>query len=135
MRWKILFFFPITIKAFRLFGVWNIENQKNIVIYVKENHIEGVMNEKQSVEMEITKINENTIFLDNMKVLKRPADWFNIIKYKNYIDIFKKIRHHGIVCEYYFKDENNIHVKPHIGDERFEMILYRLPQNDVKNDF
>jgi len=132
MKWRfLLIFFPLSASSFSpgLLGKWKPDNLPNIMIHVKEDSVIGTMDDKHSVEMEIVKTEEEEIFLDKIQLKQKPADWFNVIKYKKYITVFQKIRKHGIVCQLFFMDENNLKILSTIGDESHHFLLEKILEN------
>lgn len=129
MKWKILvFFFPVATVSFSIgiLGKWRPDNLSNVMIHVMDEKVVGTMDEKHSVEMEIMKQNKHEIVLGRIKLKQKPSDWFNVIKYKEYIDIFRKIREFGIVCKYGFLDEKNLEISSKIGEEEYRFLLEKI---------
>jgi len=125
MKWKILLiFFPVGACSFSFVGKWRVSN---IIIDAKETHIIGTINENKTImEMEIKEYNTDKIVLENLHIIKRPKDWFNLVKYKDHLDIFNKIKKEGLVCGLSFIDEDNLVVEPQIGDEDYRFVLLRV---------
>lgn len=134
MKWKtLLILFPVATWSFSFIGKWKPENLANIIIHAKETHVIGIVSENKSIiKMEIKEYDKKKIVLNNINVVKKPFDWLNLAKYKDYIGIFNKIQNEGLVCEFDFLDENNLIINPQIGEENYKFILNRL---DEKNDF
>jgi hypothetical protein len=131
MKWKILLFifFPATVVVSFSVGVlgrWRPGQLPGIMIHVMEEKVVGTVDDRHSVEMTIVRHNKNKIWLDNIQLKKKPSDWFNVIKYKDYIDIFRKIRKMGVACQYDFVDENNLEILSTIGDEQYKFILKKI---------
>jgi hypothetical protein len=129
MKWRFLLLcFPFSASSFStgLLGKWKPNNIPNIMINVMEDKVIGTMDDKHSVEMEIMKKDEDEIFLDKIQLKRKPADWFNVIKYKKYITIFQKIRRYGIVCQLSFMDEKNLKILSKIGDESHHFLLEKM---------
>lgn len=98
------------------------------MIHVVDKNIIGTMNDKQAIEMNIIDHDQNKIVLNNLKIKQKPPDWFNIVKYKDYIKIFQKVRQYGIVCDICFLDEDSLEIKSQIGEQYFQFILSRIQQ-------
>jgi hypothetical protein len=125
MKWKfLLIFFPVGTCSFSFIGKWRV---MDVIIDAKETHVIGTINENKSiVEMEIKEYSTDKIVLDNLNIIKKPKDWFNVVKYKNHVDIFRKIKKEGLVCGLSFIDENNLMVEPQIGEEDCRFVLLRI---------
>lgn len=139
MKWKILLFifFPATVVVSFSVGVlgrWRPGQLPSIMIHVMEEKVVGTVDDRHSVEMTIVRHNKNKIWLDNIQLKKKPSDWFNVIKYKDYIDIFRKIRKMGVACQYDFVDENNLEILSTIGDEQYKFILKKILEWKEKNN-
>lgn len=130
MKWKILLFmfFPATIVSFStgILGKWRPNNLSNVMIHVMNEKIVGTMDDKHSVEMEIMKQNQQEVVLGRIQLKEKPSDWFNIIKYKEYINLFRKIREFGIVCKYGFLDEKSLEISSKIGEEEYRFLLEKI---------
>ena len=96
------------------------------MIHVMDEKVVGTMDEKHSVEMEIMKQSKQEIVLGKIKLKQKPYDWFNVIKYKEYIDFFRKIREFGIVCKYGFLDEKSLEISSKIGEEEYRFLLEKI---------
>lgn len=129
MKWKILFlFFPVATVSFStgILGKWRPDNLSNVMIHVMNEKVVGTMDDKHSVEMEIMKQNQQEIVLGRIQLKQKPSDWFNIIKYKDYIALFRKIQQLGIVCKYGFLDEKNLEISSKIGEEEYQFLLEKI---------
>lgn len=140
MKWQLLFMvFWRVLYAYPWLGRWVPENMKNVVIHVKHEYVVGTIDDNQSVQMKIRDVGKNMMILDTIEIQRKPRDWMNVVKYRNHIEIFRKIKDHGIECEFHFIDENKMNVKPKIGDNTYEdFILWRDSgdrEEKEKNDF
>lgn len=95
-----------------------------------ENKIIGTMDNKHSVKMEIMEHNRNKIFLDNLQLIRKPQDWFNVFKYQEYLNLFQKIKQNGILCQILFLDENQLEIGSLIGDIRYTIFLEKILDNE-----
>ena len=120
---KIVSFSPIL-------GKWRPNNAPNVVFHVMENKIIGTMDNKHSVKMEIMEHNRNKIFLDNLQLIRKPQDWFNVFKYQEYLNLFQKIKQNGILCQILFLDENQLEIGSLIGDIRYTIFLEKILDNE-----
>lgn len=131
-RGMIFFLFPMGVVSFSLFGIWRPDNLTNIRINIKENVVVGTMEDNQSaVQMDIVHGSQSKR-LRNLRLVKKPDDWYNFTKYKDYIYLFKKIlqEQEGIQCDYSFLDHDKILVEPQIGEDKHQIILYRMDKNE-----
>lgn len=96
------------------------------MIHVMEEKIVGTMDEKHSVEMKIVKNDTCEICLENIQLKQKPFIWFDVIKYKEYLEIFKKIQQLGITCQYYFLDEKSLEVSSKIGENEYRFLLEKI---------
>ena len=130
MKWKILLFmfFPTAIVSFStgILGKWRPGHLTNVMIHVMEEKIVGTMDEKHSVEMKIVKHDTCEICLENIQLKQKPFIWFDVIKYKEYLEIFKKIQQLGITCQYYFLDEKSLEVSSKIGENEYRFLLEKI---------
>lgn len=134
MNWKIFLFmfFPATVVSFStgILGKWRPGHLTNVMINVMEEKIVGTMDEKHSVEMKIVKHDMREICLENIQLKQKPFIWFDVIKYKDYIDIFRKIRKFGITCQYYFLDEKSLEVSSKIGENEYRFLLEKILEEE-----
>ena len=96
------------------------------MIHVMDKKVVGTMDDRHSVEMEIVKHDTHEICLGNIQLKQKPSDWFNIIKYKDYINLFRKIKQLGIVCEYGLLDENSLEVSSKVGEQEYRILLEKI---------
>lgn len=134
MKWKSLLFifFPAVVVSFStgIMGKWRPGHLTNVMIHVMEEKVVGTMDEKHCVEMTIVKHDPHEICLDNIQLKQKPFDWFNVIKYKEYIDIFRKIRQYGITCQYGFIDEKNLEISSKIGENEYRFLLEKILEEE-----
>lgn len=137
MKWKILLFvlFPATVVSFStgIMGRWRPNHSPNVMIHVMEEKVVGTMDDRHSVEMTIVKQDAHEICLDNLQLKQKPFVWFDVIKYREYVEIFRKIRQCGIVCQYVFLDENIVEISSTIGEEHYRFILEKRENNGSSN--
>lgn len=129
MKWKVWFLlFPTATVSFPsgLLGKWRPDNLPNIMIHVMDQCVVGTMNEKHTVQMDIRYQKTHEIILDNIQLQKKPSDWFNVVKYKDYIRIYKKIKEYGITCNFSFRDEKNLEIWSKIGEEKYQFLLQKI---------
>lgn len=136
MKWKSiagLIFLPMTSWSFSLMGTWRPKNLTNIMINIQEKAVIGVMSDNNSeIHIDIKDTCQEVIWLNNIRIVKKPSDWYNYKKYKDYINIFQQIQKvDGIICGYMFIDKDNILVEPHIGNDKHQFMLLRTI---VKNE-
>lgn len=121
----------VVISSYPLMGRW-VANIPGVVVDIGKTHVIGTVNEKESVEMKIVRTGENTVALNDLRVRKKPPDWFNIVKYKNHFDIFQKIKQYGLICHFHFIDHDLLEVRPEIGDSVYEFTLSRFHDPELK---
>lgn len=109
-----------------LLGKWQPDNLPNIMIHVMDQCVVGTMNEKHSIQMDIKDQKKHEIVLDNIQLRKKPLDWFNVVKYKDYIYIFQKIQEYGIVCRFSFLDEKSLEIWSKIGEKKYRFLLQKI---------
>lgn len=136
MKLKLRFLVALFCRAvmsYPIVGKWVPTNMSGVILDVSETHVIGTMNEKESVEMKIVGLNEKIFTLNDLRIRKKPADWFNAIKYKDHIDMFQKIKHYGIVCHFNFINNGDIlEIRPKIGESEYEFILTRQHDPEIK---
>lgn len=136
MKWGSvlgLILLPMTSWSFSLTGTWRPENITNIMINVQEKAVVGTMTDNNSeVHIDIGDSQQTMLWLNNIRLVRKPWDWYNFYKYKQYIHIFRQIqKHDGIMCGYMFIDKDNILVEPYIGNDKHQFMLLRTI---VKNE-
>lgn len=127
MKWKMLFLlFPVTAWSFCIIGKWSPINSPEVVIDVQEKTVIGLLDNDKSVQMDIQYLWEDRLQLDNVQLIQRPSDWYNVVKYRSFIKIFQKIKQYGLLCQIYFLNNNHLIVEPQIGKETFKLMLMRI---------
>jgi hypothetical protein len=64
--------------------------------------------------------------LQNLRMVERPHDWFNILKYSKYMGYTEKIRQHGIIVRAIVYDSDRIKIQADIAtDQISEFSLIR----------
>lgn len=125
MKWCIIILLLCRIAAaFTISGIWR-PSHYDVGISVDDETVYGIINDKQYIKMTIVDRHADLIQLGDIQLLCKPPDWYNIVKYKYFLDTYNKIKKHGIVCRYSVVDNDNMVVEPHIGDDRHRFILYR----------
>lgn len=129
MKWILFLFFPLTLSAFSIVGIWKPKNYRDFTINVEKDNVYGVMNRNPYIEMKLVRTDTNQeglIKLEDIKIIQKPSDWYNITKYKPYIKIFQKVKESGKVeCRFSFLDEDRLMVEPQVGKEKYRFILCR----------
>lgn len=130
MKWALIgFLFPLTLSAFPLLGIWKPYNYpEDFTIHVDKTSVYGNINTDPYIEMRIANCDDYIIELNNIQVLQRPSDWYNVKKYKPYIQIFKKIKQYGnrVLCNFSFLDQDILLIEPQIGEEKYQFQLCRV---------
>lgn len=124
---KIAFSFPVIIGSWMPQPHFEQHQQQHQPYGTIEISNENVVlgDDHRSIQFDIIEFTHNKIVLQNIQVNKKPPDWYNVIKYKKYIDLYHKVRHHGIVCQYTFYDENSVEVRSNINDTLYTFLLTR----------
>lgn len=124
----ILFFFPMSLSAFTLLGKWKPPNHHEFTIHVEKETVCGIMNKNPYIEMNLINKGHDLIELNDIKIIRKPPDWYNIKKYQQYIQIFKKIKEddNRVICNFVFLEQDILLIEPQIGEEKYKFILCRI---------
>lgn len=125
------FLFSKSVASFLMTGMWKIASIPNSVILdVGQMGILGTTD--NGVRIHTTQIrwgkqqeDEDTFMLtiEGLNVEKYPSDWMNYFKYKDYIDIFRRVREGGLMARLRWVDEDQIQVvSTRIGNEENEIM-------------
>lgn len=126
--WVRWFFFPLmTVGAFSLFGTWHMGNVR---FNIQEHVVTGTANHS-IIQMDFHPYHDPPR-LRNLRVVKRPSDWYNVAKYRDYISVFTRVlqEKEGIVCHYSFLGEDRLLVEPQIGKDRHPFLLHRVHDDE-----
>lgn len=128
----MLLLFPAMVGSFStgILGKWRPGHLTNVMIHVMEEKVVGTMDDKHSVEMKIIKQDMHEICLDDIQLKQKSLVWFNVIKFKEYINIFQKIRQFGITCQYDFVDEKSIEILSKIGNNEYRFYLEKVLEEE-----
>lgn len=124
----LLICFPVVVLSFStsLLGKWRPDNLPNVMIHVTDESVVGQMDDKHSVEMKIIKHDQEEMFLHKIQLQQKPLDWFNVFKYKEYINIFRKVEKYGIVCKISFLNEKSIEIWSRVGKDKYQFLLEKI---------
>ena len=86
--------------AFPIVGRWTPVNHTNIAIIVADGEVFGTMhNGGATVRMEANHDPETALVsLSDIRVVRRPSDWYNAAKYAPFIGIYRELNVKGAEC-------------------------------------
>jgi len=134
---RFMMLMPLLVLAdpFILNGSWRPIRSQGQRFEVEKNKIISI-SDRGSVSMEYKWEEGEPILMDlsNLVILKKPVDWYNILKYSKHLGYINHIKEHGMSLRVHFIDATSerVKVEARIGSRDlrpFYLVREEIPSN------
>ena len=131
----IMSLFVLGVCSFPLQGLWVAHDVAKAPLFQIDADKITTISDTGSLSMtpEVVEFmpHNGTIFLSlgQLKIEKKPSDWYNVAKYFSFLHYFKKIQEHGMLVWVETIDTDRVMISCRIGDQNWNSLFQLVRKN------